>query len=169
MNLSFFKKFKKTIPPLPQTIWRKPLHFIAFGFGTGTLPLAPGTFGTLIAIPLYLVLRPLPLPIYMTLVFFLTLGAMVLCQKLEKEMLVHDHPGMCIDEIIGYLITMINAPRGFFWVALGFALFRFFDIFKPWPIRDIDERVAGGIGVILDDALAGLYSMIIIQLISQVR
>lgn len=166
MNLNSLKKFKKTIPPLPASIWRNPLHFIAFGFGTGTLPFAPGTFGTLIAIPFYLLLEPLPLSLYLGLVFLLTLGAIVLSNHVENALKIHDHPGMCVDEIIGYLITMIHAPQGLIWVLVGFLCFRLFDIWKPWPIRQIDQSISGGLGVILDDALAGLYSMLCLQLIA---
>jgi phosphatidylglycerophosphatase A len=165
MNLQILRKFKKEIPPVPHSIWRKPLHFIAFGFGTGALPIAPGTFGTLIAIPFYLLLAPLPLTLYLFIVSLLTLGSVLLCERVEKELTVHDHPGMCVDEIIGYLVTMIGAPHGTIWVVLGFLLFRFFDICKPWPIHYIDKNVQGGLGVILDDALAGVYSFLILQLI----
>ncbi len=165
MNLDALKKFKKNIPPVPASVWRNPLHFIAFGFGAGTLPFAPGTFGTLIAIPFYLLLEPLPLILYVSVVFLITLGSIVLCDRVEKEMAVHDHPGMCVDELVGYLIAMIHAPHGPMWVLLGFLLFRLFDIWKPWPIRQVDRGVGGGFGVILDDALAGLYSFIGIQII----
>ncbi len=165
MKTDSLKQFKKTIPPIPASVWQKPAHFIAFGFGAGTLPVAPGTFGTLMALPFYFMLKPLPLPLYLGLVLLLTIGAMVLTHRVEKELEVHDHPGMCLDEIIGYLIAMILAPQGFFWVLLGFLLFRLFDIWKPWPIRLVDLQVGGGFGVILDDALAGLYTVIGIQVI----
>ena len=91
MNLTSLKKLKKNIPPVPHSIWRNPLHFIAFGFGTGALPFAPGTFGTLIAIPFYLLLEPLPLPLYIFVVFLITLGSIFLCDRVEKELEVHDH------------------------------------------------------------------------------
>src|SRR5579863_8580674 len=100
MNLTcLFKPYQKTIPPVPATVWRKPLHFIAFGFGAGALPWAPGTFGTLIAIPLYLALARLPLSLYVILTLLISLGAVFLCDRVEKELQVHDHPGMCVDEI----------------------------------------------------------------------
>lgn len=162
------KDFKKTIPPIPKSIWHNPWHFIAFGFGVGALPFAPGTFGTLIAIPFYLLLRPLPLMLYVGVVILITLASIYLSHKVAKEIHVHDHPGMCIDEIVGYLITMINAPQGILWIILGFILFRIFDIGKPPPIRLIDNKMEGGLGIILDDVLAGIYSMIIIQFLSWV-
>ena len=73
---------------------------------------------------------------------------------------------MCIDEFAGFFVTMINAPHGWMWVVTGFLLFRLFDIWKPWPINYIDENVQGGFGMILDDVVAGLFAMIIIQLLS---
>lgn len=149
----------------PDAVWRNPLYFIAFGFGSGAMPFAPGTFGTLMAIPFYLLLRPLPLVYYIIFIVAFIAFSMWLSNKLSREINVHDHPGMCIDEFAGYFVTMINAPAGWEWVLLGFALFRFFDIVKPWPISFIDEKVHGGIGMILDDVLAGLASFAIIQLI----
>lgn len=167
MNTSL-KRLKKNIPPIPKSMWRNPLHFIAFGFGTGALPFAPGTFGTLIAIPFYLLLAPLSLPLYIGIVVLITLGSIYLSHQVAKEIDVHDHPGMCLDEIVGFLVTMINAPLGLFWILLGFLLFRFFDIVKPPPIRWVDTQVHGGLGIILDDVLAGIYSMLIIQFVAWV-
>lgn len=165
MKLTLFKKFKKSSPPVPSSIWRNPLHFIAFGFGAGALPVAPGTFGTLMALPFYLLLAPLPWLVYLVCIFLITLGSIWLCGRVEREMQIHDHPGMCIDEIVGYLITMIHVPSGAGWMALGFLLFRLFDIWKPWPIRQVDRQVQGGLGVILDDVVAGVYAFLVLQVI----
>lgn len=154
-----------TAQPVPRSVWEKPSHFIAFGFGSGAVPFAPGTFGTLMAIPFYLVLQSLSLSMYLFLVILITIASMWLCDKVSKEINVHDHSGMCLDEIVGFLVTMIGAPHGFIWIVLGFALFRLFDIWKPWPIRYVDEQVKGGIGVILDDVIAGIYSLIILHIL----
>jgi len=113
----------KTLP-IPDSVWQKPTHFIAFGFGSGAMPFAPGTFGTLIAIPFYLVLSKLPASLYVAAVILITLGSIWLCDKVSKEINVHDHPGMCLDEIVGYLVTMCFAPHGWLWILLGFGLFR---------------------------------------------
>lgn len=153
------------VPPVPDTIWQKPTHFIAFGFGTGALPYAPGTFGTLIAIPFYLALQNLPWTIYLGILFAVILGSIWLCHRVAKEINVHDHQGMCLDEVVGYLVTMFNAPHGLIWVLLGFGLFRFFDIVKPWPISYMDEKIPGGAGVILDDVAAGIFSCAILQIL----
>jgi phosphatidylglycerophosphatase A len=155
-----------TVPPLPDSMWKKPTHFIAFGFGTGALPVAPGTFGTLIAIPFYLAIQSLHLSTYIAIVLLITLGSIWLCDKVTKEIGIHDHQGMCLDEIVGYLVTMCGAPHGWQWVVIGFLLFRLFDIWKPQPIRYIDEHVSGGFGIILDDLLAAVYSCIILHIIS---
>ncbi|EKD72448.1 MAG: Phosphatidylglycerophosphatase A [uncultured bacterium] len=150
---------------IPDSVWQKPLHFIAFGFGSGAMPFAPGTFGTLIAIPFYLAIQSVSLHVYLSLLVCITLGSIWLCHHVAKEINVHDHPGIVLDEIVGYLITMTNAPSGITWIILGFILFRFFDIWKPWPIRYIDAHVSGGIGIVLDDVLAGVYSFLILQIV----
>jgi phosphatidylglycerophosphatase A len=152
--------------PIPDTVWKKPTHFIAFGFGSGTLPFAPGTFGTLMAIPFYLAMQSLSHLSYFILLIFITVGSMWLCDTVSKEIEVHDHPGMCLDEIVGYLVTMFAAPSGLLWVMLGFILFRIFDILKPWPIRFMDEKIKGGFGMVIDDVMAGIYSLIILRILS---
>jgi phosphatidylglycerophosphatase A len=142
---------------------RKLAHFMAFGFGAGKIPAAPGTFGTLIGIPVYLLLQPLSLLMYAVAVLALFGLGIWLCHVTEKDLGVHDHPGIVWDEIVGYLITMFMAPNGWVWIVLGFALFRLFDIWKPFPIRQIERRIQGGLGNMLDDALAGFYSLAVLQ------
>lgn len=155
-----------TPPPVPDSVWQKPTHFIAFGFGSGAMPFAPGTFGTLLAIPFYLAIRNLPNGIYFAAVFLIMLGSMWLCSKVSKEINAHDHQGMCLDEFVGYLVTMYAAPHGIKWIFIGFVLFRLFDIWKPQPIRWVDEKMTGGIGMILDDVLAGVYSFLVMRVLS---
>ncbi len=157
-----------TVPPIPASIWQKPTHFIAFGFGVGALPFAPGTFGTLIAIPFYLALQALPLSLYLFMLLFITLGSMWLCDRVSKEIKVDDHQGMCLDEIVGFLVTMTYAPHGIGWIIAGFILFRLFDILKPWPIHWVDNKIHGGVGAILDDVLAGVYSFAIMYLLARI-
>lgn len=150
---------------VPAEVWQKPSYFIAFGLGSGAFPYAPGTVGTLMAIPIYLLLQPLPWWLYTILVIIATVLSMWLCDVLSKEIGVHDHQGMVIDEFIGYWVTMIAAPKGWIWVVMGFVLFRFFDIIKPPPINYIDKYVGGGIGIILDDVVAGLMALIVMQIL----
>ena len=161
------KSSKKPSLPTPSKVWQDPLYFIAFGFGSGAMPFAPGTFGTLMAIPFYLLLRPLPLVAYLIVVAILFAGSAWACDRISREIKTHDHPGMCIDEFIGFFVTMISAPHGFYWIVLGFLLFRLFDIWKPWPIYILDEKVHGGFGMVLDDVVAGIYAMIVIQIIAR--
>jgi phosphatidylglycerophosphatase A len=144
---------------------RNPLHLLAFGFGSGLAPKAPGTLGTLVAVPLYLLLQGLPLVVYLSLVLTGFLAGIWICGRTSRDLGVHDHGGIVWDEIIGYLLTMALAPSGWEWVLLGFLLFRFFDILKPWPIRWFDQRVPGGFGIMFDDLLAGLYAGLVMLLI----
>ncbi|MDH3886994.1 MAG: phosphatidylglycerophosphatase A [Gammaproteobacteria bacterium] len=148
----------------PQLL-RHPLDFLALGFGSGLLPRAPGTAGTIAAIPLYLVMQSLALPVYVSLVAVLFLLGIPICAHTAKRLGVHDHPGIVWDEIVGYLVTMIFAPTGWLWVLAGFVLFRFFDVLKPWPIRWLDRRVGGGFGIMVDDLLAGIAAAGVLQLL----
>jgi phosphatidylglycerophosphatase A len=154
----------KSIPGLDL---HNPMHFLAFGFGSGVLPWAPGTFGTLVAVPFYLLLRPLPLGSYLLVLLVGFVVGVWLCERTSRDLGVHDHGGIVWDEIIGFLLTMALAPPGWPWILLGFVLFRLFDIFKPWPIRHIDRQVGGGFGIMLDDQLAALYALVMMWLIAR--
>jgi phosphatidylglycerophosphatase A len=151
------------IPPVPASIWQNPWHFVAFGFGAGAMPFAPGTFGTLITIPFYLMLRPLNDLNYFITTLFIVIASMRICDKVTRDVGVHDHQGMCLDEVAGFLVTMFAAPHHWLWILLGFILFRLFDIWKPWPIGFIDRKVGGGFGMVLDDVLAGVYACVVLQ------
>ncbi|HBR98546.1 MAG TPA: phosphatidylglycerophosphatase A, partial [Gammaproteobacteria bacterium] len=124
-----------------------PLNVFSLGFGSGLAPLAPGTAGTLVAIPLYLALANLALPVYLLVVLLAVVFGVWCCGVTAQVLGVHDHSGIVWDEIAGYLITMIAAPAGWVWVVLGFALFRVFDVLKPWPINWLDRHVHGGLGI----------------------
>ena len=168
--INIFKHLKsrqKSYTVTPDKVWQDPLYFIAFGFGSGAIPVMPGTFGTLMAIPFYLLLRPLPLIYYVIFVLLFFAASAWLCDYVSRATHTHDHPGMCIDEFAGFFVTMINAPEGTAWIILGFLLFRLFDIWKPWPIYLLDEKVHGGFGMVLDDIVAGVYALIVIQIIAK--
>jgi phosphatidylglycerophosphatase A len=147
----------------PNSVWRNPIHFLAFGFGSGAAPVAPGTFGTLVAVPIYLLLLPLNPWAYLAVVLVITLVGIWLCHVTSRDLGVHDHAGIVWDEIAGYLITMIAAPPGWQWIVAGFILFRIFDIIKPWPIGWVDRRVHGGLGIMLDDVLAAVFAWVVLQ------
>lgn len=142
----------------PASIWRNPVHFLAFGFGSGAAPWAPGTFGTLAAVPLYFLLSFLSLPLYLIMLVVTFIFGCWICDKTSKDLGVHDHGGIVWDEFVGYWLTMLALPVSWTWALAGFILFRFFDILKPWPIRWVDKKVAGGFGIMLDDVLAAVYA-----------
>lgn len=152
--------------PLPRSIWQNPIHFIACGFGVGTIPIMPGTFGTLVGVAVYLIIQPLPLWAYLVITAILVLAGIYLCGKVNRDMDTDDHPAAVWDEIATFPIVMIAVPLTWYYVVLGFVLFRIFDIWKPWPIRWIDKNIHGGIGVMLDDVVAALAAWIIVFLIS---
>lgn len=142
-----------------------PVDLLALGFGAGLVPIGPGTAGTVVAIPLYLMLQALSLPIYLACVAVAFVAGIGICAHAARRLGVHDHPGIVWDEIAGYLITMIAAPTGWVWVVAGFVLFRLFDIAKPWPIHWLDRQVHGGLGIMLDDLLAGVYAALVLQVL----
>jgi phosphatidylglycerophosphatase A len=150
----------------PASVWRNPVHFLAFGLGSGAAPRAPGTFGTLAATGLYLLLPDMTPFAYL---LFLAVGFVLgvwLCGKTAQDIGVHDHGGIVWDEFIGFWLTMFLAPPGLLWLLCGFVLFRLFDIVKPWPIRWFDRHVHGGFGIMIDDVLAGVMAWICLQLLA---
>jgi len=142
-----------------------PIHLLAFGFGAGLSPRAPGTMGTIVAVFLYLLMAEF-LSIYAYLVLIIVSFAIgiYLCGRTAKDLGVHDHGGIVWDEFVGYWITMFMAPVTWYWVLSGFILFRLFDILKPFPIGWLDKKVEGGIGIMLDDVLAGVFAAICLQI-----
>ena len=142
---------------------RSPASFLALGAGAGLSPVAPGTFGTLAAIPLAL-LMPASVPAQLAVVALLFALGVWCCGRCAAELGVHDHGGIVWDEIVGYLLTMVAVPRSVGWLVLGFLLFRLFDITKPWPVGAIDRRVGGGFGIMLDDVVAALFAVAVMQI-----
>ena len=153
---------------LSRTVLTSPVHFLAFGFGSGLSPKAPGTMGTLAAIPLYLLLMNLPLTSYLLAVLLISVAGIWICGESSRRLGVHDHGGIVWDEFAGFLLTMTAAPQGWAWIVLGFALFRLFDIWKPWPVRVADRQLHGGLGIMLDDILAGIYAWLVLQAVAYV-
>ncbi len=149
---------------LAQLVFSHPVHFLAFGFGSGLSPKAPGTVGTLVAIPFYVLMTTLPFSLYLLVTVLATLAGFWICGRSSSMLGVHDHSGIVWDEIVGFWVTMIAAPIGWLWVAMGFVLFRLFDILKPWPASWADSQLNGGIGIVMDDVFAGCYALIVIQL-----
>ena len=134
---------------------RSALHWLAFGAGAGLAPHAPGTAGTAAALPLYLVIGTLPAAVYVPVTASIVMVGVWACGRTARDLGVHDHPGIVLDEIAGFLVTMTALPFSWVWMVAGFAAFRLFDIAKPWPISIADRKVGGGLGIMLDDVLAG--------------
>ncbi len=149
----------------PRQVLSHPVHLLAFGLGSGLSPIAPGTVGTLATIPLYLLLNDLNLISYGLLLLILIASSIYIAGRSAELLGVHDHSGIVIDEVCGYLLTMMFAPAGWQWIICGFVLFRIFDILKPWPIRNMDKSIGGGFGIMVDDLMAGLYALISLQII----
>ncbi|HDY99428.1 MAG TPA: phosphatidylglycerophosphatase A [Pseudomonas sabulinigri] len=148
----------------PASVWRNPIHFLAFGFGSGALPKAPGTWGTLAALPFVLIWQQLPFGGYALLLVLSTLLGIWLCHRTAADLGVHDHGGIVWDEFVGVWIALWLAPVGWLWLLAGFLLFRLFDIWKPWPIGWIDHHVGGGLGIMLDDIIAGFMALAVLLL-----
>jgi len=142
-----------------------PVQFLALGFGSGLAPKAPGTFGTLAAIPVFLLMAQLPVSQYMAVLSVMALFGVHICGYTAKAIGVDDHPAIVWDEIVGFLITMVLVPVSVTTVVVGFLLFRFFDIVKPWPISAVDKKLHSGLGIMLDDIIAGVMAFGVMQLI----
>ncbi|MFK7854994.1 MAG: phosphatidylglycerophosphatase A [Granulosicoccus sp.] len=147
----------------PSDVIASPANFFALGAGLGVAPKAPGTVGTVLGIPL-LFLMPQSLFAYLLVVLVLFAFGVWCCDRCAKSLGVHDHPGIVWDEVVGYLLTMVAMPRTALWVLAGFVVFRIFDVLKPWPISWVDKRIHGGLGIMLDDILAAVFSVIVMQL-----
>jgi phosphatidylglycerophosphatase A len=143
-----------------RRVLRDPVLFLGFGFGSGLAPRAPGTAGSLVALPLVagaLTLGPLA---YALITLGVVLAGIWLCGESARRIDAHDHPGIVWDEFAGMLVTFLGAANDWPTLLLGFVLFRFFDILKPWPIRELDHSIHGGLGIMLDDVVAGVFAAI---------
>jgi len=147
-----------------QSLLKNPVHLLAFGFGSGLARKAPGTFGTLAAIPIFLLICQLPHLYYVLFVVVTGLVGIYLCGKTASDLRVHDHGGIVWDEMVGFWITMMFIPVSWHSILAGFLLFRLFDIWKPFPIRWLDKQVKGGFGIMIDDVLAGIFSWLCLYL-----
>lgn len=147
----------------PRPDLKNPVHLLAFGFGAGLVPRAPGTAGSLVGAVLYLPLSALPLAAYLVLLGILFAGGVWLCGRTAGDLGVHDHSGIVFDEIVGILVAVTALPLDWRWLLIAFLIFRLFDVIKPWPIRLLDRRVKGGLGIMLDDLVAGIAALALLQ------
>lgn len=153
-----------TVDNLARRVLRSPVNFLAFGFGSGLAPVAPGTFGSIPGLLLGWATLQLDAYVQLGIAAFLFAAGVWLCGRCSRNLGVHDHGGIVWDEITGMYVTLLLAPPTVLGFGLAFALFRVFDILKPWPIRDLDHRLGGGLGIMLDDVAAALYALIFLAL-----
>lgn len=143
---------------------RRPACFLAYGFGSGLSPKAPGTAGTVAALPLYWLIQDVNVWLYLLITLLAFVAGIWICQQAVNWLKQDDPSAVVWDEIVGYLVTMIAAPTGWQWMLLGFVLFRIFDIWKPWPVALADRKLHGGLGIMLDDVIAGILAAGVLQL-----
>lgn len=157
-----------SLQPQERPNWRfvlsRPAHFLAFGFGSGLSPVAPGTAGTLAAFPLYWLLAPwLSHPAFSLLLLAGFVLGVAWCGSTGRALGVEDYGGIVWDEIVAFLLVLLWIPQGVFWFGAAFLLFRLLDIWKPFPIRQVERRLEGGLGVMVDDLIAAGYTLAIIH------
>ena len=164
--------------PSRSFVFAHPAHFIALGFGTGLAPLAPGTAGTLLAFPLFILLGWLlptvslfgvvvPLYLFGVIVLFFGIGVWA-CARTGRDLGIADHSAMNWDEVVAMLLILVFTPSSWVWWAFAFFAFRFFDVVKPPPIRQIDRAMKGGLGVMFDDTVAAFYTLLLIALVKRI-
>jgi len=162
MNAPGHDKTQPGRQALVRTVFGSLSGFLAFGFGAGLSPVAPGTMGTLVAVPFVFALKSLDAPVFWSVLLLLFLLGVRMCGQVSRSMGVHDHGGIVWDEMVGYWLAVAFVPLQWHWLLAAFVLFRFFDIVKPWPIRQLDRKVSGGFGIMLDDIVAALFTLVIL-------
>ena len=148
---------------MPRSWLRSPAVWLATGLGVGLAPRAPGTFGTLLAVPLAWGMQVWAWQWQLLLVLALVLPAVWLCQRASRVMGASDPQAIVLDEVLGFLLACIALPAGWIWLVVAFALFRIFDIGKPWPVGMVERRLSGGLGIVADDLVAGGLCWLLIQ------
>ena len=147
---------------LARKVLRDPVNLLAFGLGTGLSPVAPGTVGTILGVVLAWAVQPLSFAVQLVIAIALIASGVWICGESARKVGVHDHSGIVWDEIAAMYLLLLLVPLSAMGWAFAFALFRLFDIWKPWPIRDLDHRLHGGLGIMLDDLVAALYAALLL-------
>ncbi len=143
--------------------WSRPDHVLALGFGAGLAPLAPGTVGTLVAVPWYWGLKSIHPGLFLAAIALGLVVGVYVCSRVSHDLGRDDHPAIVWDEVVGYWIAMVGTPLTWQYALAGFVLFRLFDVWKPGPIGWIERKVSGGLGVMLDDVLAGVMTALVLN------
>ncbi|MCO6538820.1 MAG: phosphatidylglycerophosphatase A [Gilliamella sp.] len=155
-----FKKFLKLT---------NPIHFLAVGLGSGLSPIMPGTMGSLMAIPLWLLFYGLQPALYWVFILVTFIFGCFICQKTSDDTQTHDSGHIVWDEFVGMWITLFFIPQlSVMWIAIAFVAFRIFDMAKPWPIRWFDKRIPGGFGIMVDDVIAAIFSSFTVYIMTLV-
>ncbi len=140
-----------------------PLYFLAMGFGSGLSRWMPGTVGSLMAIPVFLLFQPYGVVLHLAVIVVVFVAGVFICDWVAKDMAIKD-PGCIVwDEFVGLWVTYLLLPPKWYWLGIGFILFRLFDIWKPWPVSWLDRNLSGGMGIMADDIAAGVYGLIVLQ------
>ena len=150
---------------VPASALREPVHFLALGFGSGLAPVAPGTFGSLVGLALALLVLEAGWWAAFAAASIASIAGVWICGESARRLGVHDHPAIVWDEVAGMMLVMLAAPTTWWGVVLAFVTFRVFDVWKPWPIREVDHGMRGGAGIMLDDILAALWAVAVLLLI----
>ena len=137
-----------------------PAHFFGLGFGSGLAPKAPGTFGTIVGLPLFWLIADYGITVKLAIIAALFIIGIYFCDKTGKALGVADHGAIVWDEIVAMMLVLAFTPRDWFSWLVAFCLFRLFDIWKPFPIRYFDAKLKNGFGVMFDDLLAAIYAII---------
>ena len=145
-------------------IWQFPIHALAYGFGTGLMPFAPGTFGSLIGIALFWFMAPMRAISYAGVVVVMFIAGILICGQTASDVGAIDPGSIVYDEIVGFLVAMFLLPRDWRWIATGFVVYRIFDIWKPFPIHYLESHLGLGSGIMTDDVVAGLYTLMVLHL-----
>lgn len=161
--------------PTLAFVFSHPAHFVALGFGSGLAPIAPGTVGTLLAFPFFFALRAVlePLDSLSAALEFLGVIAALFaigvwaCGRTGRALGIPDHSGMNWDEVVAMLLILLVTPQTWEWWTFAFFAFRFFDVLKPPPIRQIDRTIKGGFGVMFDDIVAAFYTVFLMALVKR--
>ena len=147
---------------VPVGALKQPVHLLALGFGAGLAPVAPGTFGSVVGLLFALALAPFGTAVLLGATLVASVAGIWICGESARRLGVHDHPSIVWDEVAGMMLAMVAAPPTWWGAALAFGLFRLFDVWKPWPIREIDHGLHGGAGIMLDDMMAAAFAVLVL-------
>lgn len=149
---------------MKYAFWKYPVHFLAYGFGTGLAPFAPGTFGSLIGVALFWFMAPLGPGTYAGIVIVLFVAGIFICGQTARDFGELDPGFIVFDEVVGFMVAMYLMPREWRWIAAGFIIYRIFDIWKPFPIHIVEEKLTLGTAIMADDVIAGIYTLLVLQI-----